>query len=233
MRLRTIRGLAAVALATVAVTALSVTPALAQQTGDAFIVFDVDTGELRMNPGSATATSSGVGGITGYTVDVNSELSLSWNSTAVFPSGSYPFPPTNTASRIGAAFYTLSTPNVSPGGNQLGTNNLQLSTANVVASTTPGFIGTPEWSFGNVGPTNLTTADALTALGATTQGGLASGNRFFTMQGVIGNQQFAVYTVSAVPEPSTMMLAAGGIATLGVAGWRRRLRKDASGSIAA
>jgi len=30
-----------------------------------------------------------------------------------------------------------------------------------------------------------------------------------------------------------MMLAAGGIATLGVAGWRRRLRKDASGSIAA
>ena len=233
MPLRPIRGLAAVTFATVAVSALSVTPALAQQTGTAFLVFDVDTGELRMNPGNAG--SSGIGGITGYTIDSNSVLSLVWSGTAAFPSGSYPFPATNTSSRIGAAFYSLSPPNLDPGGNQLGTNNLQLGTTGVVASTTPGFVGTPEWVFGNVGSTSLTTSDALTALGATTQGGFASGNRLYTLQGVTGNQQFAVYTVSAIPEPSAMMLAAGGIATLGVAGWRRRrLRKsDAARALAA
>jgi hypothetical protein len=225
MRSRMIRGLLAAGLAISGIAALT-SPAQAQQTGNAFLVFDVDTGELRMNPGNAGST--GIGGITGYTIDSNSGLGLSWSGTAAFPSGSYPFPPTNTSARIGGAFYSLTAPNIVPDSNQITSTNLQLASTGVVASTTPGFVGTPEWVFGNVGPTNLSPADALTALGATTQGGLASGNRFYTLQGGTGNQQFAVYTVSAVPEPSTIAMAGCGIAALGGAEWRRRRRKLAA-----
>ncbi len=218
MSLRPLRGPTAVALATVAVTAFSFSPALAQQTGTAFLVFNVDTGELLMNPGNAG--SSEIGGITGYTIDSNSGLGLSWSGAATFPSGSYPFGVTNTSARIGAAFYSLTAPNIVPNAGEITSTNLQLDTSGVVASTTPGFVGTPEWSFGTVGTTGLTPAAALAALGATTQGGLASGNRFYTLQGVTGNQQFAVYTV---PEPSMFVLAAGGLAALGVVARRRRL----------
>ncbi len=220
MRSRMIRGLLAACLAIGAAFTL-VPSAQAQQTGNAFLVFDVDTGELRMNPGNA-------GGMTGYTIDSNSGLGLAWSGTAAFPSGSYPFPPTNTSARIGGAFYSLTAPNIVPDSNQITSTNLQLASTGVVASTTPGFVGTPEWVFGNVGPTNLSPADALVALGATTQGGLASGNRFYTLQGVTGNQQFAVYTVSAVPEPGTIAMAGCGIAALGGAEWRRRRRKLAA-----
>lgn len=219
MSLRTIRGLAAAAVAAIGFSVLATSPVLAQ--GNAFLVFDVDTGELRMNPGSS-------GAMTGYTIDSNSGAGLSWNSTAVFPSGSYPFPATNTASRIGAAFYSLTAPNIVPNASNITTTNLQLGSANVVASTTPGFVGSPEWVFGNVGTTGLSLSAALSAFGATTQGGLATGNRYYTQQGVTGNQQFAIYTVSAVPEPSTVILGAGALATLGAASWRRTLKRRAA-----
>lgn len=216
MQSRRIRGLAAALVC--AVCACFSHEVKAQ--GNAFLVFDVTTGQLRMNPGTS-------GAMTGYTIDSNSASGLSWNSTAVFPSGSYPFPATNTSSRIGAAFYTLGAPNVVPNpSSSITSTNLQLNTANVVASTTPGFVGTPEWVFGNVGPTNLTVSAALAAFGATSQGGAATGNRFYTQQGVTGNQQFLVYTV---PEPSTIGVAAGGIVTLGVAGWRRQLSRRRRG----
>lgn len=224
MRSRMIRGLLAACLAISGIAALT-SPAQAQQTGNAFLVFDVDTGELRMNPGNAGST--GIGGITSYTIDSNLGLGLSWSGTAAFPSGSYPFAPTNTSGRIFGGFYSLTAPNIVPDSNEITSTNLQLASTGVVASTTPGFVGTPEWVFGNVGPTNFSPADALTALGATTQGGLASGNRFYSLQGV-GNQQFAVYTVSAVPEPSTIAMAGCGIAALGGAEWRRRRRKLAA-----
>lgn len=216
MRLRMIRGIAAAALAATGLFVLATSTALAQ--GNAFLVFDVDTGQLRMNPGSS-------GAMTGYTIDSNSVSGLSWNSTAVFPSGSYPFPATNTASRIGAAFYSLTAPNIVPNASNITSTNLQLGTSGVVASTIPGFVGTPEWVFGNVGTTGLSLTAALNALGASSQGGVATGNRFYTQQGVTGNQQFRVYTVSAVPEPSVMMLGAGALATLGAAGWRRKLKR--------
>ncbi|MFM8494242.1 MAG: PEP-CTERM sorting domain-containing protein [Planctomycetia bacterium] len=225
MRLRTIRGLAAAALAVIGIGLFATNSALAQ--GNAFLVFDVDTGQLRMNPGSTTQP------ITGYTIDSNSAAGLTWNTTAVFPSGSYPFPATNTASRIGAAFYNLTAPNIVPNSSTITTSNLQLGTTGVVASTTPGFVGTAEWVFGNVGPTNLTLTAALNAFGATEQGGLSTGNRFYTQQGVTGNTQFRIYTVSAVPEPSTLMLGAGALATLGAAGWRRKLKQRAAAAAAA
>lgn len=219
MRSRTIRSLAAAALAAIGLSVLAPDSVLAQ--GNAFLVFDVSTGQLRMNPGSS-------GAMTGYTIDSNSGAGLSWNSTAVFPSGSYAaFPATNTSSRIGAAFYNLTAPNIVPNASNISTTNLQLGTANVVASVTPGFVGTPEWVFGNVGTTGLSLTAALNALGATVQGGLATGNRFYTQQGVTGNQQFRVFSV---PEPSTVMLGAGALATLGAAGWRRKLKRRAADS---
>lgn len=218
MRSRTIRSLAAAALAAIGLSVLAPDSVLAQ--GNAFLVFDVSTGQLRMNPGSS-------GAMTGYTIDSNSGAGLSWNSTAVFPSGSYPFTPTNTASRIGAAFYNLTAPNIVPNASNISTTNLQLGTANVVASVTPGSVGSPEWVFGNVGTTGLSLTAALNAFGATVQGGLATGNRFYTQQGVTGNQQFRVFSV---PEPSTVMLGAGALATLGAAGWRRKLKRRAADS---
>lgn len=221
MRLRMIRGLAAAAFAVLAIGVFGTSSALAQ---GAFLVFDVTTGQLRMNPGTGGQQ------MTGYTIDSNSGAGLTWNGTAVFPSGSYPFPATNTSSRIGAAFYSLTAPNIVPNASNISTTNLQLGTSGVVASTTPGAVGTPEWVFGNVGPTNLDVTAALNAFGATTQGGLATGNRFYTAQGVTGNQQFAVYTV---PEPSTIILGAGALATLGAMGWRRKFRRrNAAGSVA-
>ena len=84
----------------------------------------------------------------------------------------------------------------------------------------PGYIGTPEFSFGTFGPTDLTQATALAALGATTEGGFTTGNRVYSMQNVVGTQFFKVYT--AVPEPSTIGLAAAGIAALGASAWRKR-----------
>ena len=86
-----------------------------------------------------------------------------------------------------------------------------LGTTAVYASQIPGYIGTPEFSFGNIGPTNLTQSQALAALGATTQGGFANGNRVYSMQNVVGTQFFKIYTV--VPEPTSMLLSmvAGGM----------------------
>ena len=87
------------------------------------------------------------------------------------------------------------------------------------ASTIPGYEGLPEFSFGFFGPTDLTASQALAALGATTEGGLATGNRVYSMSGVSGTQFFNVYTV---PEPSTIGLVAAGLAVLGASVWRRR-----------
>ena len=89
----------------------------------------------------------------------------------------------------------------------------------VYASTIPGYEGLPEFSFGTFGPTNLTASQALASLGATTEGGFATGNRVYSLQNVVGTQFFKIYTV---PEPSTLGLAGACIATLGASAWRKR-----------
>ena len=151
-----------------------------------------------------------------------------FNQTAVFPSGTSIFTPDNTTSLIGNGFYSLTAPDVIPNSSFLSSTNLQLgsSSGRVVASTIPGFEGTPEWNFGNGGPTNLTTHAALAGLGASTQGGLATGNQVYSLVGVTGQQKFRVYTAVSVPEPSTVMLvvAAAAVGLSAGTGRVKRLR---------
>ena len=234
MILRIVRSVVA-ALALVAV-AFVASPVKAQQVGDAFILFNIDTGEFRMNPGNPVVSSNGVNSF-----GVEMDPTIGTISTDVndyfFPSGSYPlFPPqtgANPGNAFGSAFQSYSLPNVTGGGDSLNSTNLVIgsewayptsvpgSTA-VFASTIPGYEGLPEFSFGTFGPTDLTESQALAALGATTQGGFATGNRVYRLSGTPGNQFFKIYTTTAVPEPSTIGFAAAGIATLGASAWRKR-----------
>jgi hypothetical protein len=235
MILRIVRSVVA-ALALVAV-AFVASPVKAQQVGDAFILFNIDTGEFRMNPGNPVVGSNGVNSF-----GVEMDPTIGTISTDVndyfFPSGSYPlFPPqtgANPGNAFGSAFQSYSLPNVTGGGDSLNSTNLVIgsewayptsvpgSTA-VFASTIPGYEGLPEFSFGTFGPTDLTESQALAALGATTQGGFATGNRVYSLSGsAAGTQFFKIYTTTAVPEPSTIGLAAAGIATLGASAWRKR-----------
>jgi hypothetical protein len=234
MSLRIIRSVVA-ALALVAV-AFVASPVKAQQVGDAYVLFNYSTGEFRMNPGHPVVGSNGVNSF-----GVEMDPAIGTISTNVndyfFPSGSYPlFPPqtgANPGNAFGSAFQSYSLPNVTGGGDSLNSTNLVIgsewaypvsvpgSTA-VFASTIPGYEGLPEFSFGTFGPTNLTAPQALASLGATTEGGFATGNRVYSMSSVVGTQFFKVYTASAVPEPSTLGLAAAGIATLGASAWRKR-----------
>jgi len=196
---------------------LSCGPTVAQQPGNAFLVFDISTGRLSMNPGSGQLTSYGIEAAAG----------MSFNGTAAFPSGASFFPPTNTSTLIGDAFYNLTAPDIVPNASFISGANLQLgsSSGRVIASTIPGWVGTPEWNFGTVGPTNLTLETALTGLGATAQGGLATGNRVYSLNGVTGQQQFRVYSVATVPEPGTIaMISAGAIAGAGVLARKRQSR---------
>jgi hypothetical protein len=259
MSFRMIRSVvAALAIATMAFVG---TTKAQTQVGDAYILFNISTGEFRMNPGNAVGTGGS------YTNPSQSPLSFGVNSFGVemdpaigtlstnvndyyFPSGTWPlfFPQTgaNPGNAFGSAFQTWSLPNVNggagPSNDSLNANNLVIGspwtvqtggstgstgaaipgTTAVYASAIPGYVGTPEFSFGTFGPTNLTSAQALAALGATTEGGFATGNRVYSMQNVVGTQFFKIYTTTAVPEPSTLGLAAAGIATLGASAWRKR-----------
>lgn len=243
---RTIRGLAAIAACGVCVLGLSA--ARAQQVGDAFIVFDVVTGEIRMNSGNAGITQGN--GISSYGIRPDPAV-IQFSSTATdfsYLSGAYPlFPPTlgnvtaGDDNTIGAAFYTLGSPNVNASIGYFNHNNLVSGTAAVAgtggssgtswgpgnggvvtSSADPTYAGTPEWSFGTIGSTGMTQAAALAAFGATTQGGLSSSSQMvYGINGVTGTQNFRVYT-TAVPEPSTIAMAGCGIATLGGLAWRKR-----------
>ena len=103
-------------------------------------------------------------------------------------------------------------------------------TTAVYSSEIAGYVGTPEFSFGFIGQAGaLTPEQALAALGASEQGGLAVGNRSYSMQNVVGTQQFKVYTantaITAIPEPG------GFVATsllLGAAGLIRRRQARAA-----
>ena len=242
MSLRIMRN-AAAALALVVV-AFVATPVKAQQVGDAYVLVNITTGEFRINPGHPVAGSNGVNS---FAVEMDSTIgTLSTNvNDYFFPSGSYPlFAPqtgANPGNIFGSAFQTFLPPNVTGGGDSLNSTNLVTGspwvtqsggitgtidtpitgTIAVYASTIPGYEGLPEFSFGTFGPTNLTAPQALTSLGATTEGGFATGNRIYSMSSVAGTQYFRVFT-TAVPEPSMIGLAAVGIATHGAAAWRKR-----------
>jgi hypothetical protein len=247
MSVRMIRSvLAALAIATVAFMG---SPVEAQQVGNAYILFNYKTGEIRMNPGAAVAGSNG---IISYGVEMDPAIgTLSTNvNDYYFPSGCWSLFPPQTGANPGNAFgsgpQTFSLPNVTGGGGSLNLTHLVIGspwvlppqsspfpqppfggcsgpaipgTTAVYASTIPGYVGTPEFSFGLIGPTNLTQAGALASLGATTEGGFATGNRVYSIQNVTGTQFFRIYTV---PEPSTLGLACAGIATLGASAWRKR-----------
>ncbi len=245
--MRTIRFLAALAVCAICTLGLSV--ANAQQVGDAFVVFDVSSGEIRVNPGNAGISQGN--GISSYGIRPDPAV-ITFSSTATdfsYLSGAYPlFPPTlgnvtvGDDNTIGAAFYTLGSPNVSTSIGYFNHNNMVLGTSaqagsggssgttwgpgtgGVVASEIPGtYLGTPEWSFGTIGSTGMTVEAALAAFGATTQGGLSSSSQMvYGINGVTGTQNFRVYTVSAVPEPSTIAMAGCGVAALGGMAWRKR-----------
>jgi hypothetical protein len=245
--MRTIRFLAALAVCAICTLGLSV--ANAQQVGDAFVVFNVDSGEIRVNSGNAGLSQGN--GISSYGIRPDPAV-IQFSSTATdfsYLSGAYPlFPPTlgnvtvGDDNTIGAAFYTLGSPNVSTSIGYFNHNNMVLGTSaqagsggsggttwgpgtgGVVASEIPGiYLGSPEWSFGTIGSTGMTVEAALAAFGATTQGGLSSSSQMvYGINGVTGTQNFRVYTVSAVPEPSTIAMAGCGVAALGGMAWRKR-----------
>ena len=242
--MRTIRFLAALAVCAVCTLGLSV--ANAQQVGDAFVVYNTGTGEIRVNPGNAGISQGN--GISSYGIRPDPAV-ITFSSTATdfsYLSGAYPlFPPTlgnvtvGDDNTIGAAFYTLGAPNVNASIGYFNHNNMVLGTAaqagsggssgttwgpgtgGVVASEIPGtYLGTPEWSFGTIGSTGMTVDAALAAFGATTQGGLSSSSQMvYGINGVTGTQNFRVYTV---PEPSTIAVAGCGVAALGGMAWRKR-----------
>lgn len=224
--------------------------ARAEQVGDAFVVFNVQTGELRLNPGNAGVSQGN--GIASFLIRPNPAL-LQFSSIATqfsYPSGSYLFPPTlgnvtaGDDNTIGAAFYTLAGPNVSGSAGYFSHANLLAGSSavsgssgatswgpgagGVFASLIPGAsFGTSEWSFGSIGSTGMSLADALTAFGASTQGGFStSADMIYDIDGVLGEQTFRVYTVSVVPEPSAAVLVAGGgiIALGGIACRLDRIR---------
>jgi hypothetical protein len=197
--------------------------AVAQQVGDAFVVYNVDTGEIRVNPGNAGISQGN--GISSYGIRPDPTV-IQFSSTATdfsYLSGAYPlFPPqlgnvtVGDDNTLGAAFYTLSPPNVNTSIGYFNHNNMVLNTAavagsggsgttwgpgngGVVASEIPGtYLGTPEWSFGTIGSTGMTEAEALTAFGATVQGGLSSSPQMvYGINGTVGNQWFRIYTVSS------------------------------------
>jgi hypothetical protein len=192
---------------------LAATPTQAQQLGNAYIRFDYTTGELRMSPGEAV---DGSNGIDSFEVQMDAAIgALSTDSADYFfPSGTYSpfFPPTTGAdpgNAIGSAFATYGAPNVTGGGDSLNSTNLVIGSAwayptavpgstAVYASTIPGYEGFPEFSFGFIGPTTLTEAQALSAFGATSQGDFATGQRVYTLSNKAGTQSFIVFTV---PEP--------------------------------
>lgn len=153
-----------------------------------------------------------------------------------FPSGTWPlfFPQTgaNPGNAFGTAFQEWSLPNVTGGGESLNSTNLVIGspwvtqtggetgssgaeipgTTAVYASTIPGYEGLPEFSFGNFGPTDLTDAESLAALGVTTQGDYATGNRVYSLQNVVGMQYFRVFVQSTaiVGNAPTAVLLSGG-----------------------
>jgi hypothetical protein len=201
---------------------------LAQQVGDAFVVFNVDTGEVRLNPGNAGITQGS--GVIAY--GIRPDPAVVQFSTAAadfsFLSGSYAlFAPTlgnvtvGDDNTIGAAFYTLGSPNVNTTADSFNHDNMVLGTAaqagtggssgiswgpgngGVVASKIAGsYLGTPEWSFGTIGSTGMSLQDALAAFGATTQGGLSSSpGMAYSIGGLLGTQNFRVYTVMEPVSP--------------------------------
>lgn len=191
--------------------------------GDAFLVFDPTTGRLSMNPGS--------GQITSYAIQTVSGFGLSFNQTAVFPSGTSVFPPDNTTSLIGNGFYSLTAPDIVPNSGFISSSNLQLgsSSGRVIPSTISGYVGTPEWNFGTVGTTGLTTTNALAGLGAASNGTLATGNQNYSLQGVTGTQKFKVFLAAAVPEPSALMMLAAAVAIATVPAASRLRRRTNHG----
>lgn len=153
-----------------------------------------------------------------------------------FPSGTWPlfFSQTgaNPGNAFGTAFQEWSLPNVTGGGDSLNSTNLVIGspwvtqtggqtgstgteipgTTAVYASTIPGYEGLPEFSFGTFGPTDLTESEALAALGVSTQGGYATGNRVYSLQNVVGMQYFRVFvqTATVVGNAPTAVLFSGG-----------------------
>lgn len=223
------------------------TDAQAQQVGDAFVVYNVQSGEIRLNPGNAGISQGN--GISSYGIRPNPDV-ITFSSTASdfsFISGAYPlFPPAlgnvtvGDDNTISAAFYTLGAPNVNASIGYFNHSNMVLNTdavagsggssgttwgpgdGGVVASEIPGtYLGTPEWSFGTIGSTGMTEEEALTAFGATEQGGLSSsGQMVYGINGVVGTQNFRVYTV--IPEPSSAAMLLVGSSVIALA---RRMRE--------
>lgn len=227
------------------------------QVGNAYILYFVDTGELRMNPGNSDGSGGSnsnpsqsplTWGVNSFGIEFDSAIMSISNDVNdyYFPSGTWPlfFPQTgaNPGNALGSAFQSWSGPNIDgsagPSNDSLNANNLVIGspwvtqtggstgstgaaipgTTAVYASEIAGYEGTPEFSFGFIGQAGaLTPEQALAALGATEQGGHASGNRVYSMQNVVGTQFFKVYTAnSAIPEPSALMLSSfmGGLLVL-------------------
>ena len=241
-------SLITLAVAVAALFSLTLAPsASAQQVGDAFVVYNVTSGELRLNPGNAGISQGN--GISSYGIRPDpSVVQFSSNASDFsYMSGAYPlFAPSlgnvtaGDDNTIGAAFYTLGSPNISstigyfnslimvPGSAAVagsgGSSGTSWGPGNggVVSSEIPGdYFGTPEWSFGTIGSTGMTTEQALAAFGAASQGGLSSSAQMvYGINGVTGTQNFRVFTV--VPEPSSVVLIALSAGALLFSGFRRK-----------
>ena len=137
-------------------------------------------------------------------------------------------PPTTFAARVGVTIGAPLGPSLSTTGD-----------VGNIASTAGYFDGT--WAFpielvssGSIGSmvlSNFATIGQNSNLNANTLGwGLGRGTFQYSANGVVGNQVGAVIPVTAVPEPSTIVLAGVGLAAAGGINYRRQQRKKLSGN---
>ena len=137
-------------------------------------------------------------------------------------------PPTTFAARVGVTIGAPLGPSLSTTGD-----------VGNIASTSGFFNGT--WAFpielvssGSIGSmvlSNFATIGQNSNLNANTLGwGLGRGTFQYSANGVVGNQVGAVIPVTAVPEPSTIVLAGVGLAAAGGINYRRQQRKKLSGN---
>lgn len=193
--------------------------------------FNLGTGELQLDPKGKALTSFnfryGSSSVTGTTAGpfVYTSGSGAGAVGTTFPAGTWTFPPTTVPANLGGAFYALTS-----------------GTSSTNASSGSTYFDVP-WSFGLVAPTptgggswtqslvysstagqgfrsattGLTTGFTANWLGYGNGVGLFD----YTVNGVSGKGLGAVIPVTAVPEPSTLMLAGLAAAAIGFTSRRR------------
>jgi len=210
----------------------------------AVIYYNTTTGQLQVDPKSLDLTTliitytSGTVNISGTTPGpfvypsgtTTNAISPTTGTPKTFPAVTVlsGLPPTTFAARVGMTV-----------GSPLGPSLATTGDVGNIASTSGYWNGT--WAFpielvnsGSIGSmvlSDFATIGQNSNLNANTLGwGLGRGTFQYSANGVIGNQVGAVIPVTAIPEPSTIVLAGVGLAAAGGLNYRRQQRKKLSGN---